>query len=339
MLWNIRIFEEPADYLFERHATSSTPPVEVAEGLITPALNEGRRQIALLTPDENDDADPVIVPDPEPNNKSMDELTTIVNQCLQEGHTFVALSAVRGALAGPGGEDPEVRLLGASIFELLNFHSMAVPVFRSTLDELTGLKLAAVQIRLSDSLTELDRKENQAELLTEALKCQELPTGMRVLGMVLLAQALGGEQAEEYLDQALDIGEEELGDHLSVSRALEIQADLLSDEDAAKAKSYYIHGGQMLARLQNPRFYFLNQKLAVHHLRHMEYEDAMGLVQVMFEMLDNAGAPRRAKVPYLAVASEAHHGLGEKEQSEKAMDTAMKIDPSEVARTMKMIQR
>lgn len=339
MLWNIRVYEEPADYLYERPATSKTAPVKVAEGLIDPALSEGRRQIALLTPDDDEDQDPIVVPDAVPNNKTAEELAEIVNNALREGQTFRALSYVRGALEGANGQDPELRLLAASLMEMLNFYSLAVPLFRSTLERLDGLKLAAVQIRLCDCLSELGRMEGQKEMLVSALKCQELPPGLRALGLVLLAGTQSPEEAEESLDEALDLGEEkELGDHLSVARALEAQGDLLTRDEQEKARSFYLHAGQMLARIQHPRFYALNQKLAVHHLRWKEFGDALGLSQVMFEMLDNAEAPDRARVPYLVVASRAHQALDEVKQSERAMDTAMRIDPREVSRVIAMIE-
>ncbi len=340
MLWNIRVYEEPADYLYERPATSKSAPVKVAEGLIAPALSEGRRQVALLTPDEDDDCDPIVVPEPVANNKTGKELEEIVNVSLREGQTFRALATVRGALEGKHGQDPEVRLLAASLMEMLNFYSLAVPLFRSTLNQLDGLKLAAVQIRLCDCLSALGRSgEGQTEMLTSALKCEELPPGLRVLGLVLLAEIAPPEKAEDFLDEALDLGEEEeLGDHLSMARALEAQGDLLTRQEQVKGRSFYIHAGQMLARIQHPRFYALNQKLAMHHLRWGEFGDALGLSQVMFEMLDNAEAPDRARVPYLVVVSRAHEALQEKDQSERAIDTAMRIDPREVSRIIAMIE-
>ena len=52
----------------------------------------------------------------------------------------------------------------------------------------------------------------------------------------------------------------------------------------------------------------------------------------MFQLLKQSDAPAVANIPFLVFASWVHDQLGDKERAEAARQTAMGIDPGEVAR-------
>jgi hypothetical protein len=140
------------------------------------------------------------------------------------------------------------------------------------------------------------------------------------------------EAALETLDELLDTAEEHLGDHRLAAEALELHADLLSEDDAKKAQQFYLAAGKMLLRLQDPYFFSLNERLVVHHLKQREFENALSLSQEMFQLLKQTGGPVMANIPFLVFASWVHGQVGDKERAAQARKAALDLDPDEVQR-------
>ena len=331
MSWKISIYEEPGVMLAVRNAPSEADPADLAAQLLKGGLEQGRKALALV---ENSD-DPhaaTIYPKEQPSLATFGELTAEVQKLLGEGRVFDSAFLMDSALRGPYGDDPEVWMLAASVFELIRLHALAGSLLEKALPQFEGLREAAVKLRLARAWGRSGRREGVAELVNDALKAEELPQSMKIEGLLLKAMTQSREAALETLDEMLDAAEEHLGDHRLAAEALEMHADLLSEEDPKKAQQFYLAAGKMLLRLQDPYFFNLNERLVVHHLKNREWQPALSLSQEMFQLLKQTGGPVMANIPFLVFASFVHEQVGDQEKAGQARKAAQDLDPDEVLR-------
>jgi tetratricopeptide (TPR) repeat protein len=331
MSWKISIYEEPGVLLAVRALAPEPSHAEQAAEQLKGGIEQGRKVLALI---ENTD-DPgasSIYPQADPVATSFPELTEQIQEMLGNRQVFDSIFLMDAALRGPHADDPEVWMLAASVFELVRMHAMSGPLLEKALPKFDGLRKSAVELRLARARARSGKLEGVADLVKSALTCDELPQTLRVEGLLLLAMTQPREAALETIDELLDAAEEHLGDHRLAAEALELQADLMSDEDAKKAQQFYLAAGKMLLRLQDPYFFSLNERLVVHHLKHREMQTALSLSQEMFQLLKQSQGPPIAHVPFLLFASWVHEQMGDIERADYARKGAMDIDPEEVAR-------
>jgi tetratricopeptide (TPR) repeat protein len=335
MLWNYRVYEEPGILFGDRTVEADEPPFEKVEELMKPGFEEGRKLLAILTPAEGE---PLLCPQEEHEDCSFEELAEVVTGMLGEGEAFAAAARCDAALRGAHAHDPELQLLAASIYEHIRFWDMAIPLLQKVAKAWTDLRKAAVEIRLARALKKSGRMEDVSDMLEQPLEHPELPPILKVEGMLLKAMCKDKEESLEILDELLDQAEETLGDHRLVADALELHADILSQDEPKKAEQYYLAAGKMLVQLQDPYFFSLNERFVVHFLRHEAYREALNLSHEMFELLKQAGGPPVAAVPYFVFASRAHKALGDTDQSLSATKTAHTINKVEAARLEQMLE-
>lgn len=337
MNWNIKVFEEPGILFADRLVEADEAPFEQTEELMKPGVEQERRLLAVLTNVEKDEH--FICPRTEPLNMPYEELAEHVTELLKEGQLFDAAEACDGALKGENGEDPEVKLVVASIFEHIRFYEFVVPLLtelQTAFDD--ELRTDAIKIRLARALRKSGKQEDVCEYLDEPLKNEELPPILKAEGMLLKAICKGPEEGLEILDEMLDYSEDTLGEHRLVADALELHADFLSDSDPKKAEKFYHAAGKMLVELGDPYFFGLNERFVVHFLRHESYKEAIDLSHEMFEMLKQAGGPPIASVPYFVFAWKAHTAVGDAERAEFARKTAHEINDVEATRIEQMLE-
>jgi tetratricopeptide (TPR) repeat protein len=338
MSWKISIYEEPGVLLAVRQAEPEPSLAEQAQLLLKGGLEQGRKVLALVESSE-DPCAATIYPQSEPSQASFEELTDEVQTLLGNRRAFDAVLLMDSALRGPHGENPEVWMLAASVYELVRFFPLAAPLLERSLPKFDGLREAAAKLRLARAWARMGRREGVAELVRSGLTCEELPPTLKIEGLLLLSMTQPREEALETLDELLDQAEEHLGDHRLAAEALELHADLVSEQDAQKAQQFYLAAGKMLLRLQDPYFFSLNERLVVHHLKHREMQNALSLSQEMFQLLKQSDAPAIANVPFLVFAAWVHEQMGDKDRQTAARQTALGIDPNEVARVEANLQR
>lgn len=335
MQWNYKVFEQPGILFADRTVDVDEPPFEKVEELMKPGLEEGRKLLAVLTPAEGE---PLLCPRTEHEDRGFDEVAEEVTALLGEGEAFAAAAKCDAALRGAQGHDPELQLLAASVYEHIRFWDMAAGLLQKVADAWSGLRKAAVEIRLARALKKSGRRQDVSDLLKEPMEHPELPPILKVEGLLLQAMCKEKEEGLEILDELLDYAEEHLGDHRLVADALELHADLLSDEEPKKAEQFYHAAGKMLVELKDPYFFSLNERFVVHFLKHEAYREALNLSHEMFEMLKQAGGPPVAAVPYFVFASRAHKALGDTEQYDSTRKTAHDINKIEAARLEQMLE-
>jgi tetratricopeptide (TPR) repeat protein len=267
-----------------------------------------------------------------PSSTPFPELTEQVQGMLQDRQVFETVFVIDSALRGDDGDNPELWMLAASVYELVRFFQMAAPLLERGLDQWDGLRQAAVQLRLARARARSGDKREVVELVKSGLTNEEIPPILRIEGLLILAMHQPREEALETIDELLDQAEEHLGDHRLAAEALELQADLISEEDSKKAQQFYLAAGKMLLRLHDPYFFGLNERLVVHHLKHREMQTALALSQEMFQLLDQTQGPAMARIPFLIFAAWVHEQMGDKERADQARKAALDIDADEVAR-------
>lgn len=338
MKWNIKYFEEPGILFGDREVESDEAPTAQVMELLQSGLDEGRVALAVLTNLESGEG-PMLCPESPVVDLPFEELSEQMGTLLQEHKPFAAVTLVDGALKGAHREDPEVKLLAASVFEYVRFFDFAVKLLKevhtSFEDELRKL---ALQVRLARALHRSGEQEDVRDLLAEPLAHPELPAILKAEGLLLKAICAGPEEGLEVLDEMLDFAEEHLGDHRLVADALELHADYLAQTDPKKAEHFYHAAGKMLVSLRDPYFFSLNERFVMHFLRQKAYKEALDLSHEMFEMLKQAGGPPIASVPYFVFAGRAHQALGDTERSEFASKTAHEIHPVEAKRVEEMVE-
>ena len=335
MLWNFKVYEEPGVLFADRVVEAEEAPFDQVEELMKPGVEEGRKLLAVLTPAEGE---PVLCPRQEHDDGSFEEVAETVTGMLGEGEAFAAAARCDAALRGAHGHDPELQLLAASIYEHIRFWDMAIPLLEKVARAWEDLRQAAVKIRLARALKKGGKVEDVSEMLEEPLEHPELPAILKVEGLLLKAMCKEKEESLELLDELLDFAEESLGDHRLVADALELHADILSEDEPKKAEQFYLAAGKMLVSLQDPYFFSLNERFVVHFLKHESYREALNLSHEMFELLKQAGGPPVAAVPYFVFASRAHKALGDTEQSLSATKTAHTINKVEAKRLEQMLE-
>lgn len=338
MKWNLKVFEEPGILFADRVVEEDEPPFEQTEELMQPGVEQGRKLLAILTDLDHPEKKPLLCPRSEAVDEPFQELAEHATQLLGEGEPFAAASLVDGALKGSEKDDPEVKLLAASIFEHIRFYELALPLLLEVEESFEDeLRHAALQIRIARAERKSGKVEDVSSRLSGPLENSELPPILHTEGLLLKAMSKGREEGLEILDELLDYAEEHLGDHRLVADALELHADYLSEEEPDKAEQFYHAAGKMLVSLQDPYFFNLNERFVVHFLKHQDYQKALNLSQEMFEMLKQAGGPPVASVPYFVFAGRAHKALGDKERSDFATQTAKKIHEIEAKRIEEML--
>lgn len=346
----ISIYEEPGVLVAVRPVLPDSDTAEQAAAHLKGGLEQGRKVLALVENTE-DPSDTAIYPQAEPSQADFASLAEQVKAMLGEGKIYDAVFLMESAMRGPHVEDPEVWMLAASVYELVKFHSMALPLLEKALpvfderrkdaaergvDEEAAsyaLRKSAVELRLSRALARSGRRDDRTrELIISALTNKELPEILKVEGLLIKAMTEPREEALETLDQLLDEAEEHLGDHRLAAEALELHADHLTESDASKAQQFYLAAGKMLLRLQDPYFFNLNERLVVHHLRNREMQNALALSQEMFDLLKQTGGPAVSAIPFLVFASFVHQQAGDQGRAEAAKQMANEIDANEAAR-------
>jgi tetratricopeptide (TPR) repeat protein len=327
----IRIYEEPGVLLAVRPVDPDRPRDEQAAELLKGGLEQGRKVLALVEDLENPAASAVYPKQP-PTTQPFEELTEKVQTMLGEHQVFDTIFLMDSALRGEDGDNPEVWMLAASVYEVVRMFGMAAPLLEKALGQWDGLRQAAVQVRLARARARSGNKDGVIELVREGLSNEEIPPILRVEGLLMLAMSQPKEEALETIDELLDLAEEQLGDHRLAAEALELQADLISDEDSKKAQQFYLAAGKMLLRLQDPYFFGLNERLVVHHLKHREMQTALSLSQEMFHILEQTQGPPLARIPFLVFASWVHDQMGDGNRAQQARQAALAIDADEVTR-------
>ena len=337
MNWNIKVYEEPGILFADRMVDVEEAPFAEVEELMKPGVEQERVLLAVLNNTENDEP-PLLCPASESVDEPFEELAEKLTGMLSEGQIFAAASMADGALKGAHGQDVEVRLLVASIFEHVGFWDFALPVLQSVENKMEDeLRQAAIQIRIARALRKNGATEDVSARIDKALEYAELPPVLRVEGLLLKAMGSKPEEGIEILDELLDYAEEHLGDHRLVADALELNADFLSVSEPAKAEHFFHAAGKMLAEMGDPYFFSMNERFVMHLLRNQEYEKTVHLSHEMFELLKQAGGPPIASVPYFVFASRAHAALGDVERSEFATKTARDIHEVEAKRLEQMV--
>lgn len=335
----ISIYEEPGVLVAVRPVQSESSAQEQAAAHLKGGLEQGRKVLALIE-DTEDPTATAIYPQAEPSQADFETLTEEVKRMLGEGKIYDAVFLMESAMRGPHAENPEVWMLAASVYELVKFHSLALPILERALPVFDGIRKSAVELRLSRALARSGQRDARTkELVVSALKNEELPDILKVEGLLIKAMTEPKEEALETLDQLLDEAEEHLGDHRLAAEALELHADHLTETDAQKAQKFYLAAGKMLLRLQDPYFFNLNERLVVHHLRNREMQNALSLSQEMFELLKQTGGPAVAAIPFLVFAAFVHQQAGDQPRAEAARQMATEIDANEVARVEANLQR
>lgn len=334
----ISIYEEPGVLLAVRAVDSETPVADQAAALLQGGIDQGRKVLAAVE-DPADSANNAVYPQLEPVSTPFPELTEQVQQMLGEQKIFDTIFLMDAALRGENGNDPEVWMLAASVYELVRMYTLAAPILEKALPVFDGLRKSAVEMRLARAWGRNGKRDGVEELVRSSLTCDELPQAMRIEGLLLIAMTQDKAEALETLDELLDAAEEHLGDHRIAAEALELHADLLSGDDPKKAQQFYLAAGKMLLRLQDPYFFGLNERLVVHHLRHRELEVALQLSQEMFTLLKQSQAPAIAHVPFLVFAGWVHEQQGDAERASYALKGAQEIDPDEVSRIQANLQQ
>ncbi len=335
----ISIYEEPGVLLAVRPVLSDSTPAEQAAAHLKGGLEQGLHVLALVEDTENPN-NAALYPQAEPSQADFTALTEEVKAFLGEGKIYDSVFLMESALRGPHAEDPEVWMLAASVFELVKFHSLVLPLLEKALPIFDGLRKSAVELRLARALARSGRRDSRTlELVNSALTNEELPEILKVEGLMIRAMSQPREEALETLDELLDSAEEHLGDHRLAAEALELHADLLAEEDATKAQQFYLASGKMLLRLQDPYFFNLNERLVVHHLKNRELQQALGLSQEMFDLLKATGGPPVAAIPFLVFAGWVHQQAGDQDRAGAARQMANEIDPNEVLRVEANLQR
>ena len=335
----ISIYEEPGVLVAVRPVQSESSAQEQAAAHLKGGLEQGRKVLALIE-DTEDPTTTAIYPQAEPSQADFETLTEEVKRMLGEGKIYDAVFLMESAMRGPHAENPEVWMLAASVYELVKFHSLALPILERALPVFDGIRKSAVELRLSRALARSGQRDARTkELVVSALKNEELPDILKVEGLLIKAMTEPKEEALETLDQLLDEAEEHLGDHRLAAEALELHADHLTETDAQKAQQFYLAAGKMLLRLQDPYFFNLNERLVVHHLRNREMQNALSLSQEMFELLKQTGGPAVAAIPFLVFAAFVHQQAGDQPRAEAARQMATEIDANEVARVEANLQR
>jgi tetratricopeptide (TPR) repeat protein len=338
MKWNIKIYEEPGILFADRTVEEDEAPFSQTEELMKPGFEDGRKLLAVFTPMEGEGS-PILCPQSPAVDQSFDELRENVTTLLGEGEPFAAASLVDGALKGARGQEPEIQLLAASIFEHIRFYDFVVPLLNQLETAFEdGLQTAAIQIRLARALRRSGQVEDVSDRLKEPLEFPDLPPILKAEGMLLTAISKGPEEGIEILDEMLDYAEEHLGDHRLVADALELHADFLSTTDPKKAEQFFHAAGKMLVTLQDPYFFSLNERFVVHFLKQEAYKEAIDLSHEMFELLKQAGGPPVASVPYFVFASHAHKAMGDQDRSDFATRTAREIHDIEARRIEEMLK-
>lgn len=334
----ISIYEEPGVLLAVRAVDSETPVAEQAAALLKGGIEQGRKVLAAVEDPSHPESN-AIYPQLEPSTATFPELTEQIQQMLGEHKIFDSIFVMDSALRGEHADDPEVWMLAASVYELVRMYTLAAPLLEKALPVFDGLRKSAVEIRLARAWGRSGRREGVADLVRASQSCEELPQAMRIEGLLLIAMTQEKEEALETLDELLDAAEEHLGDHRIAAEALELHADLLSDDDPKKAQQFYLAAGKMLLRLQDPYFFGLNERLVVHHLRQGEMEIALQLSQEMFTLLKQSQAPSVAHVPFLVFAAWVHEKQGDAERASYALKGAQEIDPEETLRVQANLQQ
>lgn len=327
----IRIYEEPGVLLAVRPVDPSRPVDEQAAELLKGGLEQERKVLALVEDPENPAAS-AVYPQLPPSSQPFEELTEQVQTMLGDHQVFETIFVVDAALRGDDGDNPEVWMLAASVYELVRMFGMAASLLEKALGKWDGLRQAAVQLRLARARARSGSKQDVVELVKAGLTNEELPPILRCEGLLILAMHQPKDEALETIDELLDQAEEQLGDHRLAAEALELQADLLSEEDPQKAQQFYLAAGKMLLRLQDPYFFSLNERLVVHHLKQRELPQALGLSQEMFHILEQTQGPPMARIPFLVFAAWVHEQSGDRARAEQARKAAVEIDAGEVER-------
>ena len=327
----VYIYEEPGVLLAVAELAPELDPVDQAGKLLQGGLDQGRKVMALIE-DPGKPGAPTVYPSREPITVPFPELTEQVQQTLGERRVFDAVFLMDSALRGENAEDPDVWMLAASVYELVRLFNMALPLLEKAFPHFDGLRKDATGLRLARAMARTGNMQDVPEMVKEALTNEELPQILRIEGLLLLAMGQPKEEALETIDELLDAAEEHLGDHRLAAEALELQADLLSDDDPKKAQQFYLAAGKMLLRLQDPYFFGLNERLVMHHLKHREMETALALSQEMFQVVKQTGGPPVVELPFLMFACWIHEQMGDKERADAARQAAMTIDPNEVQR-------
>lgn len=335
----ISIYEEPGVLIAVRPALAEPSLADQAAELLKGGLEQGRKVLALV---EHSDKplESEIYPQAEPSQADFATLTEEVKAMLMEGKIYDAVFLMESAMRGPHAEEPEVWMLAASVYELVKFHTMALPLLEKALPVFDGIRKSAVELRLSRALARSGQRDSRAhDLVVRALTNEELPQLLKVEGLLIRAMTEPKEQALETLDLLLDEAEEHLGDHRLAAEALELHADHLTESDPKKAQEFYLAAGKMLLRLQDPYFFNLNERLVVHQLKNREMKSALSLSQEMCELLQQTGGPPVAAIPFLVFTSFIHEQAGDKARAEAAKQMAQGIDPNEVVRVEANLQR
>lgn len=339
MAWNIEIYEEPGILMVQQVAVSEGPPTTAAQGMMSEGLEQGRVLLALMNIAGDTSSAPILYPEPPAVDTPFEELVQEATDLLSDQRPFAAVNLLHGALRGAGANDPEVQMLAASIFEHVRFYTLAIPCLEKALEGFDGVTEAAAKIRLARALRKSGRAESVKSILDEARKHPELPPVLQAEALLVLAMEQEGEEAIDTLDDLLDIGEEHIGDHRLVAEALEMQADLHKQSDPARAEKFYLAAGKMLIELKDPYFFALNERLVVFFIQQEKWEEALGLSQEMFQMLQATQAPYDAHVPFFIFASHVHEQLGDKETSDKAKQAARDINPVEASRIQGLLKQ
>lgn len=338
MKWNIKYYEEPGILFDDRTVEADDLPTAQVEELLKPGLDEGRVALAVITNLDSDDG-PILCPQPPAVDLNFEELAEQMSTLLEEQKPFAAVALVDGALRGAKGNDPEVKLVAASVFEFVRFYEFAVRLLKDVSQSFDDeLRQNALQVRLARALYRSEEVKDVRDMLEGPLQHPELPPVLKAEALLLKAICAGPEEGLEVLDELLDYGEEHLGDHRLVADALELHADYLAKSDPKKAEQFYHAAGKMLVNLRDPYFFSLNERFVVHFLKQKAYKEALDLSHEMFEMLKQAGGPPIASVPYFVFASKAHQALGDKERSDFASKTAHDIHPVEAKRIEHLVE-
>lgn len=338
MKWNIKYYEEPGILFGDREVEADEAPLTQVMELLKPGLEEGRVALAVITNLDTNEG-PFLCPESPAVDLPFEELAEKMSELLQEQQPFAAVTLVDGALKGAHGEDPEVKLVAASVFEYVRFYEFAVRLLKEVHDSFDDpVRKLALQVRMARALYRSGEQSDVRDLLKEPLEHPELPPVLKAEGLLLKAICAGPEGGLEILDEMLDYSEEHLGDHRLVADALELHADFLAASDPKKAEQFYHAAGKMLVSLRDPYFFSLNERFVMHFLRQRAYKEALDLSHEMFEMLKQAGGPPIASVPYFVFASRAHKELGNQERSDFATKTAHEIHPVEAKRIEEMVE-
>lgn len=331
MTWKISIYEEPGILLAVKSIAEDSAIERSALDLLKAGIEQKRNLLALAEKEGNPEL-VAVYPALPAEDLEFEALKAKVQENLSEARVFETVQLVDSAIRGGHGDDREVQMLAASVYELVKFFPPAIPLLTRALPSFDGLRLAATQMRLARAKLRSAQREGVASLLKSSLDCQELPQEMRIEALLLRATVEPKEEAIETLDELLDLAEEHLGDHQVAAEALELHADLISVSDEEKAEQFYLAAGKMLLRLKDPYFFNLNERLVIHQLRHRKFQPALSLCQEMFQLLRDTGGPARAGMPFLVFASWVHQQTGDLQKAKEVREAARALDPEEVER-------